>query len=294
MPSSPALPSLPSFLSAPLPQLTPKSKPKRQAKLGRPKGSRNRPKEPEKIAPDSEGSFEQSALEPIATQEKRPVGPISALPTGEAPVCSPLATPTGGEGVSQACSSGDLDKSTPRVEILQSSESAVAVGEAGVDSGSSTAPLREVEGKEPSSQAGKDDGIKEGVIGVKCRNKWYVEVNVGGVWGKCAKGGMNLCNAERVRVREVWSSADGVDKEWEVVERLEVPEVYAGLLVKPIGYIGGSAGEAMKVGVKVEEEVQPYVPYVHEEKAEGNGDEFLARAREEATKWAIERAEGVR
>ena len=177
---------------------------------------------------------------------------------------------------------------------MQSSESAVAVGEAGVDSGSSTAPLREVEGKEPSSQAGKDDGIKEGVIGVKCRNKWYVEVNVGGVWGKCAKGGMNLCNAERVRVREVWSSADGVDKEWEVVERLEVPEVYAGLLVKPIGYIGGSAGEAMKVGVKVEEEVQPYVPYVHEEKAEGNGDEFLARAREEATKWAIERAEGVR
>ena len=294
MPSSPALPSLPSFLSAPLPSVTRTIKRPKPAKLGRPKGSKNKPKEPEKITLDSGSPFGQSALEPIATQEKRPVGPSSSLLTGVLPISSPLASPTGGEGVSQDCIAGDLDKSTPRVEILQSSESAVAVGEAGVDSGSSTAPLREVEGKEPSSQAGKDDGIKEGVIGVKCRNKWYVEVNVGGVWGKCAKGGMNLCNAERVRVREVWSSADGVDKEWEVVERLEVPEVYAGLLVKPIGYIGGSAGEAMKVGVKVEEEVQPYVPYVHEEKAEGNGDKFLARAREEATKWAIERVEGVR
>ena len=294
MPSSPALPSLPSFLSAPLPSVTRTFTRSKAPKLGRPKGSRNSPKAPEKIAPNSGSSFEQSIESTIPSQQKRPIGHLSALPPGVLPTLSPLASPTGGAGVSQACSAGDLDKSTPRVEILQSSESAVAVGEAGVDSGSSTAPLREVEGKEPSSQAGKDDGIKEGVIGVKCRNKWYVEVNVGGVWGKCSKAGMNLCNAERVRVREVWSSADGVDKEWEVVERLEVPEVYAGLLVKPIGYIGGSAGEAMKVGVKVEEEVQPYVPYVHEEKAEGNGDEFLARAREEATKWAIERAEGVR
>ena len=294
MASSSALPAFPSFLSAPLPQLTPKSKAKRIAKLGRPKGSKSKPKAPLNDRSAVSALQNPMALEPISDQGKRPVGPSSSLLTGAVPALSPLATPTGGEGVSQACTAGDLDKSTPRVEILQSSESAVAVGEAGVDSGSSTAPLREVEGKGPSSQAGKDDGIKEGVIGVKCRNKWYVEVNVGGVWGKCAKGGMNLCNAERVRVREVWSSADGVDKEWEVVERLEVPEVYAGLLVKPIGYIGGSAGEAMKVGVKVEEEVQPYVPYVHEEKAEGNGDEFLARAREEATKWAIERAEGVR
>jgi len=291
---SPTLPPLPSFLAAPLPPRTPTITRSKPARLGRPKGSRNKPKEPNKTAPVSGAPFSQSAEGTIGEQLQRPVGPSSSLLTGEAPTLSPLASPIGGEGVNQDCNAGDLDKSTPRVEILQSSESAVAVGEAGVDSGSSTAPLREVEGKEPSSQAGNNDGVKEGVIGVKCRNKWYVEVNVEGVWGKCAKGGMNLCNAEKVRVRQVWSSADGVDKEWEVVERLDVPEVYAGLLVKPIGYIGGSAGEAMKVGVKVEEEVQPYVPYVHEEKAEGNGDEFLARAREEATKWAIERVEGVR
>ena len=233
MATSPALPPLPSFLAAPLPPRTPPSQRTKPAKLGRPKGSKNRPKAPDKIAPISGSSFEQSAPGTIAPQGKRPIGPLSAQLSGEAPASAPLAEPTGGEGVNQDCSAGDLDKSTPRVEILQSSESAVAVGEAGVDSGSSTAPLREVEGKEPSSQAGNDDGVKEGVIGVKCRNKWYVEVNVGGVWGKCAKGGMNLCNAERVRVREVWSSADGVDKEWEVVERLDVPEVYAGLLVKP-------------------------------------------------------------
>lgn len=244
---------------------------------------------------------EQSAPAPALPQVSLGVAP-SAITGSEAAA--------GGEGVNQPPTAGNLDKTPARVEILQSSETGeaqveVAAVEKQVEGGEDTSrtPYREVEGILQSSQANGENKkevlegwMQEGVIGEQCRNKWYVEVCVDGAWGKCAKSGMNLFKGERVKVKEVWRSADGLDVEWEVIERVEVPEVYNGMLGKPVGFKGGSAGSEEAMGkVKVEEsvEAQPYVPYVHKEK-EGEREDFLARAREEATKWAIERAEAGR
>ena len=67
----------------------------------------------------------------------------------------------------------------------------------------------------------------EGVVGIRCRNKWYVEVQVGEKkWAKAEIGGRVLTYAERRMVRRVWVSADGRDAEYEFVDRpVSVPVV---------------------------------------------------------------------
>jgi hypothetical protein len=67
----------------------------------------------------------------------------------------------------------------------------------------------------------------EGVVGIRCRNKWYVEVQVGEKkWAKAEIGGRVLTYAERRMVRRVWVSADGRDAEYEFVDRpVPVPVV---------------------------------------------------------------------
>lgn len=286
---------LPSFLAQPLPPVAKPFPSKKAPKKGRKKGSKNKPKqpltstlpEPSRIAPVSAAPSGESAKAASAAPFESTLG----VSLGAAPAPAITATtPTGGEGVAQPATAGNLDKSTLGVEILQSDEGVEAGVMGGEDSSSSRTPIREVEGILQMSQANK---VLEGVIGIKCRNRHYVEVRVGEEWGRCAAGGMNLFQGEKVKVKEVWRSADGRDAEWEVVERVEVPEVYAGGgLARVAGFKGGSANSEAAMGVvKVEEagEAQPYVPYVHKEVV--GDDNFLEKAREEAAKWAIERAE---
>jgi len=108
-------------------------------------------------------------------------------------------------------------------------------------------PKGEVEGDEAGRQAGSSSGADtevvkveeclggwplevEGVVGIRCRNKWYVEVQVGEKkWAKAEIGGRVLTYAERRMVRRGWVSADGRDAEYEFVSpaleiRPEEPE----------------------------------------------------------------------
>jgi hypothetical protein len=114
-------------------------------------------------------------------------------------------------------------------------------------------PKGEVEGVEGGRQAGSSsgadaEGVKveeclggwpaevEGVVGIRCRNKWYVEVQVGEKkWAKAEIGGRVLTYAERRMVRRVWVSADGRDAEYEFVDRpVEVRPVEPEPVIAPV------------------------------------------------------------
>ena len=60
-----------------------------------------------------------------------------------------------------------------------------------------------------------------GVVGRRCRNKWYVEVCVEGRWGKAEIGDWVVSPNDRVVVELAWKSADGRDEEWRIVERVQ-------------------------------------------------------------------------
>jgi hypothetical protein len=76
----------------------------------------------------------------------------------------------------------------------------------------------------------------EGVVGIRCRNKWYVEVQVGEKkWAKAEIGGRVLTYAERRMVRRVWVSADGRDAEYEFVSpSLEIRPVEPEPVIAPV------------------------------------------------------------
>ena len=60
-----------------------------------------------------------------------------------------------------------------------------------------------------------------GVVGRRCRNKWYVEVCVEGRWGKAEIGDWVVSPHDRVVVELAWKSADGRDEEWRIVEKVQ-------------------------------------------------------------------------
>jgi len=74
----------------------------------------------------------------------------------------------------------------------------------------------------------------EGVVGGNCRNRWFVEVCVGGQWAKAAVGDVPVRNGQRVRVRLEWVSADGRDAEYAIVEVL--PDKEEPRQAKPVGF----------------------------------------------------------
>jgi len=65
------------------------------------------------------------------------------------------------------------------------------------------------------------DGQVIGVVGRRCRNKWYVEVCVEGRWGKAEIGDWVVNPNDRVVVELAWKSADGRDEEWRIVEKVQ-------------------------------------------------------------------------
>jgi hypothetical protein len=73
-------------------------------------------------------------------------------------------------------------------------------------------------------------------VGIRCRNKWYVEVQVGEKkWAKAEIGGRVLTYAERRMVRRVWVSADGRDAEYEFVSpALEIRPVEPEPVIEPV------------------------------------------------------------
>jgi len=192
--------------------------------------------------------------------------PAAPAPTSAGPA-SPAAAPVGGEGVNQAEARQNVHTSTPIGQILQCE--VVAAGpavaaEAHLSLPADSLPLigaspkGEVEGvgagRQDGSISGADaEGVKveeclggwpaevEGVVGIRCRNKWYVEVQVGEKkWAKAEIGGRVLTYAERRMVRRVWVSADGRDAEYEFVSpaleiRPEEPEpVIEPVAVAPV------------------------------------------------------------
>ncbi len=71
------------------------------------------------------------------------------------------------------------------------------------------------------------DGQVIGVVGRRCRNKWYVEVKVGEEWGKAEIGDWVVHPNDWVVVELAWKSADGRDKEWRIVANIDAVPVVA-------------------------------------------------------------------
>ncbi len=71
------------------------------------------------------------------------------------------------------------------------------------------------------------DGQVIGVVGRRCRNKWYVEVKVGEEWGKAEIGQWVVHPNDWVIVELAWASADGRDKEWRIVANIDAVPVVA-------------------------------------------------------------------
>jgi hypothetical protein len=189
-----------------------------------------------------------------------PSGPAPA-PTTAGPA-NPAAAPTGGEGVNQA---GGLENghTSTQVGVNLQCESPAAGPAVAAEAHLSlpadslalivASPKGEVEGVEGGRQAGSSSGADteevkveeclggwpaevEGVVGIRCRNKWYVEVQVGEKkWAKAEIGGRVLTYAERRMVRRVWVSADGRDAEYEFVDRpVEVRPVEPEPVIAPV------------------------------------------------------------
>jgi len=65
------------------------------------------------------------------------------------------------------------------------------------------------------------DGQELGRVGRRCRNKWYVEVEVAGVWAKAELGDWVVHPHDWVVVELAWVSADGRDREWRIVAKMQ-------------------------------------------------------------------------
>ena len=180
-----------------------------------------------------------------ATDSSKPT--LSAAPSLAAP-----ASPVGGAGVQVSSAGQNLDQSGPRGSFSQ-----LATGGSGGHGASSTlgnaadaaltaSPSGEVEGNKQSCQGDKGGLFSnrlenegwvvsgEGVVGGNCRNRWFVEVQVGGQWAKAAVGDVPVRNGQRVRVRLEWVSADGRDAEYAIVEVM--PDKEEPKQAKPVGF----------------------------------------------------------
>jgi hypothetical protein len=71
------------------------------------------------------------------------------------------------------------------------------------------------------------DGQVMGLVGRRCRNKWYVEVKVEEEWGKAEIGDWVVHPNDWVVVELAWKSADGRDKEWRIVANIDAVPVVA-------------------------------------------------------------------
>ncbi len=71
------------------------------------------------------------------------------------------------------------------------------------------------------------EGQEMGLVGRRCRNKWYVEVKVGEEWGKAEIGQWVVHPNDWVIVELAWASADGRDKEWRIVANIDAVPVVA-------------------------------------------------------------------
>jgi hypothetical protein len=196
--------------------------------------------------------------------------PAAPAPTSAGPT-NPAAAPTGGEGVKQA---GGLENghTSTLVGVNLQCESPAAGPAVAAEAHLSlpadslalivASPKGEVEGVEGGRQAGSSsgadaEGVKveeclggwpaevEGVVGIRCRNKWYVEVQVGEKkWAKAEIGGRVLTYAERRMVRRVWVSADGRDAEYEFVDRpVEVRPVEPEPVIEPVAALPAAVVE---------------------------------------------------
>jgi hypothetical protein len=214
---------------------------------------------------------------PAAPARRAAPAALAPAPSGLAPAptpagpTSPAAAPTGGEGVNQA---GGLENghTSTLVGVNLQCESLAAGPAIAAETHLSlpadslalivASPKGEVEGVEGGRQAGSSssadaEGVKveeclggwpleaEGVVGIRCRNKWYVEVQVGEKkWAKAEIGGRVLTYAERRMVRRVWVSADGRDAEYEFVDRpVEVRPVEPEPVIEPVAALPVAAVE---------------------------------------------------
>ncbi len=216
--------------------------------------------------------------EPPAAPARRaaPAGPAPA-PSGPAPaptpaaLANPAAAPVGGEGVKQAGGLENGHTSTLvgvnlQCESLAAGPAVAAEAHLSLPADSLAlivaSPKGEVEGVEAGRQDGSSssadaEGVKveeclggwpaevEGVVGIRCRNKWYVEVQVGEKkWAKAEIGGRVLTYAERRMVRRVWVSADGRDAEYEFVDRpVEVRPVEPEPVIEPVAALPAAVVE---------------------------------------------------
>ncbi len=187
--------------------------------------------------------------------------PAAPAPTPAGPT-NLTAAPTGGEGGKQAGGLENGHTSTLvgvnlQCESLAAGPAVAAEAHLSLPADSLAlivaSPKGEVEGVKGGRQAGSSsgadaEGVKveeclggwpaevEGVVGIRCRNKWYVEVQVGEKkWAKAEIGGRVLTYAERRMVRRVWVSADGRDAEYEFVDRpVEVRPVEPEPVIAPV------------------------------------------------------------
>jgi len=207
---------------------------------------------------------------------------------------------------------------TPAVQILQCSPVATAgvvplaveadltrLAAKAVYTPTVTPPAGELEGDrgfgQAESRSGADLGenvvsvwpkLAEGVVGKVCRNKQYNELRVVGedgreLWTKVGNwlfaGG--LVRGERVLVRKVWGSGDDTDAEYEVVRRMDVneevpqvPTVVEQPLVEP------STVSELETPVAILPQFQREEPdYPRKQES---ADDYIARIRAEAAKWA--------
>ena len=245
--------------------------------------------------------------------------PSPPLPSSLAPSCPASGYAThGGEGVDQPHGRDNWDKTTPAVQILQCSPVATAgvvplaveadltrLAAKAVYTPTVTPPAGESEGDrgfgQAESRSGADLGenvvsvwpkLAEGVVGKVCRNKQYNELRVVGedgreLWTKVGNwlfaGG--LVRGERVLVRKVWGSGDDTDAEYEVVRRMDVneevpqvPTVVEQPLVEP------SAVSELETPVAILPQFQREEPdYPRKQES---ADDYIARIRAEAAKWA--------
>lgn len=72
------------------------------------------------------------------------------------------------------------------------------------------------------------------MVGIRCRNKWYVEVQVGGRWTKAEIGQFNVQYGERRKVQRVWVSGDGRDAEYTFVGGAMQPPPEPEPVIQPI------------------------------------------------------------
>jgi hypothetical protein len=169
----------------------------------------------------------------------------------------------GGAGVSSAPGRENLDKTTPAGQILQC-DSVEPVGEVlirGLPSDShaliGASPSGEVEGKTQICQSGSiskadmqevtiEDSVGlggwakecDGWVGVRSRNRDWVDVQIDGRWAKAWVRDVNVHYGTLERVRLKWVSEDGRDAEYEFVAAAKVMPVVVEEpepVIEPIG-----------------------------------------------------------